>query len=198
MLWFFHMEGYWGLAFTIWTRAIELIRNAPNSYWRFLAVNYTKGTFHLFTLLLTLPRKLIESYMNIPSRGRSVLTHHTSQASSDVGKWLSSGEAEAMVDFRARVSRLERSIWTFQGHSMQRIVAMEDRVYDLEKAMERAALIAAVDHVDHRIAQLAKMVHHALEAVDVDIKITRRTVENELAETAEVLGAFEYQDTVHD
>lgn len=131
MLWFFHMEGYWGLAFTIWTRAIELIRNAPNSYRRFLAEDYTKGTFHLFTLLLTLPRKLIESlikntlpydivqdasvgrfvtmamqpapipgiYMNIPTRGRSVLTHHSSQASSDVGKWLSSSEAEAMVDF---------------------------------------------------------------------------------------------------
>lgn len=81
---------------------------------------------------------------------------------------------------------------------MQRIVAMEDRVYDLEKAMERAALIAAVDHVDHRIAQLEEMVYQALEAVDVDMQITRRTVENELAETAEVLGAFEYQDTIYD
>lgn len=78
------------------------------------------------------------------------------------------------------------------GHSMQRVVAMEDRVYDLEKAIERAALIAAVDHVDHRIARLEEMVHQALEAVDVDMHITRRTVENELAETAEVLGAFEY------
>lgn len=61
MLWFFHMEDYWGLAFTIWSQAVELTSNAPKSYWRFLAEDYTKGTFHLFTLLLTLLRKAIES-----------------------------------------------------------------------------------------------------------------------------------------
>jgi len=334
MLWFFHMEGYWGLAFTIWSRAIELASNAPKSYWRFLAEDFTNQNFHLFTLLLTLPVPVIESlikntlphdvvhdaivrkfvttamrpactefhffsqqpnpmvqvdeckqsmsaavariklfhnkYQNLangvyPFLARPEVAHKVNHVHKKVEhldankRYLTTGikaltfdhtlEQSEATDIARNIQGIKRDImdhdedqrrhmaqidedvkavreilglaaanptlamilygdvpdckkimeaveqqWT---QSMQRIVIMENQVYDLEKAMEKAAANAAMEHVDHRIARLEEMVYQALEAVDVDMQLTRHTVENELAETAEVLGAFEYQDTLY-
>lgn len=41
------------------------------------------------------------------------------------------------------------------------------------------------------------MVCEAVEGIKVDIRIMRNTVEADLTETAEILGAFEYQESIH-
>ena len=56
--------GYWGLAMSLCTRAKEEFETpgtSPSSYWRILVDDYQDETFHLYTLLLSIPRPVLRS-----------------------------------------------------------------------------------------------------------------------------------------
>lgn len=70
MMYYFDLQGYWGLASTMYRRAREESSHHSNrSYWRVLVEDQEQKTYHLYKLLLSLPGTVIRSLI------RNTLTH---------------------------------------------------------------------------------------------------------------------------